>query len=104
VEVLVTLFVLGTFAFLFFKAFTDPEWLPRLGARLVSLPFSKSERKSLTKIFPRIDYFYDGTTGDKEKDAHIRRSQRNLSRAWVILILSGFLFTLVVSTLIASLR
>jgi hypothetical protein len=100
IEALVIVFVLGCFVFFFFMNFKDPEWFPRLGARLCFAFMSERERRSLAKAFPTVGYYYFGTTGDDEKDARMRRSTRLYGRGFAILSLSAILFMFVLAILI----
>ena len=92
VEAVAVVFVLGLFGFMFFMMWKDPEWWPRLSARLFFLPFSMSGRRALGEMFPSFGYSYFGTTGDAARDAKLRRRIRLSSRAFVVLSLGGVLF------------
>jgi hypothetical protein len=100
VEAIVVISVLSFFVFFLFMNFKEPEWFPRLGARLCFAFMSESERRSLARAFPTVGYYYFGTTGDEEKDARIRRSTRLYGRGFVIVSLSGILFMFLLATVI----
>jgi len=92
VEVIAVTSVLGVLGAMLFMLAKDADQLMRMIIRLELLPFPRSTRKWLATTFPRLGYYYFGTSGDKEQDRRIRHRARLAGRVFVVLTVGGVVF------------